>query len=64
MKSILISSFLVSAALAVPFIARDGSSAEVQLKTGDGDESVQVTVPLDTVFSTASRANLIPRDCV
>jgi len=53
MKSILISSFLVSAAFAVPFISRSGS-ATVQMKTGDGDESIQVTVPLDTVFSTTN----------
>ncbi|OXV12224.1 hypothetical protein Egran_00015 [Elaphomyces granulatus] len=53
MKSFLISSCLVSAILAAPFIARD-SSAIIQLKTGDGDASVQVTVPLDTVFSTAN----------
>ncbi|KAN0078632.1 hypothetical protein V8E54_005145 [Elaphomyces granulatus] len=52
MKSFLISSCLVSAALAAPFLARD-SPATIQLKTGDGDASVQVTVPLDTVFSTA-----------
>ncbi|KAN0078638.1 hypothetical protein V8E54_005151 [Elaphomyces granulatus] len=55
MKSFLISSCLVSAVLAAPFIARD-SSAIIQLKTGDGDTSVQVTVPLDTVFSTANDA--------
>ena len=61
MKSFLISSCLVSAALAAPFLARD-SSATIQLKTGDGDASVQVTLPLDTVFSTASKAGRIPRD--
>jgi len=52
MQSILISSFLVSAALAAPFVARD-STAIIQLKTGDGDTSVQATVPLDTIYSTA-----------
>jgi hypothetical protein len=55
MKSILISSFLVSAALAAPFAARD-STAIIQLKTGDGDASVQATIPLDTVYSTAGKA--------
>ena len=57
MKSILISSFLVSAALAAPFVARD-STAIIQLKTGDGDTSVQATIPLDTVYSTAGKLTL------
>jgi hypothetical protein len=59
MKSILISSFLVSTALAAPFVARD-STATIQLKTGDGDTSVQATIPLNTIYSTAGRADLIP----
>ncbi|KAN0078633.1 hypothetical protein V8E54_005146 [Elaphomyces granulatus] len=53
MKSFLISSCLVSAALAAPFLARN-SSATIQVQTGDGDAATQVTVQLDTVFSTAN----------
>lgn len=59
MKSALVSSCLVSAALAAPFASRAGSTT-IQMKTGDGDASVQVTVPFDTVFSTASRFHCTP----
>jgi hypothetical protein len=66
MKSIFITSYLLSAALAAPFITRavdSVSTATIQLKTGDGDTSVQFTVTLDAAFSTAGRADLIPGDC-
>lgn len=54
MKSVIISC-LLSAALAAPFVARQSNQAIIQMKTGDGDASVQVPVTLDSLFSTASK---------
>ena len=41
---------------ALPLHARQADTIQVSIKTGDGDSSIQITVTLDTLFTTPQQA--------
>jgi hypothetical protein len=47
---------LASLATALPLSSRQANTIQVQIKTGDGDASIQITVTLDQLFTTPQQA--------